>query len=118
MSPGRMTVQNMMPLILLPEPARSRTAPDSDTDNLKVSCAPNALLMVNCVADLMGKEDTEKFRERVAGGAEMAKRISPIPHLGKHTPPTLILDGDQDRWFEMAKTFVDKLQSLGMRAEL
>ncbi|MDW8242766.1 MAG: alpha/beta hydrolase [Thermogemmata sp.] len=93
-------------------------APDAETDNLKVSCMPNALLMVNCVTDLMGMEDSQRFRERVPGGHEMAKRISPIHHLGKHTPPTLILDGDRDRWFELAKTFVDKLQSYGVRAEL
>jgi acetyl esterase/lipase len=30
----------------------------------------------------------------------------------------LILDGDRDRWFDLAKTFVNKLQEHGVRAEL
>ncbi|MCS7017025.1 MAG: alpha/beta hydrolase [Gemmatales bacterium] len=93
-------------------------APDSATDNLKVSCMPNALLLVNCVADMTGMQDSPRFRERVPGGAEMAKRLSPIHHLGKHTPPTLILDGDQDRWFGLAKKFVEQLDAHGVRAEL
>lgn len=79
---------------------------------------PNALLMVNCVADMTMMEDSERFRQRVAGGAEMAKKLSPIHHLGKHTPPTLILDGDQDRWFPLAKTFVQKLKQHNVKAEL
>ncbi|MCS6850072.1 MAG: alpha/beta hydrolase fold domain-containing protein [Gemmataceae bacterium] len=93
-------------------------APDTEGEDRTISCAPNALLMVNCVADLLGMEQSDKFQQRVPGGKEMADRLSPIRHLGKHTPPTLILDGDGDRWFEMAKTFVDTLTSHGVRAEL
>lgn len=93
-------------------------APDDPQDDLLVSPAPNALMMVNCVADLTGMQDSEKFRQRVAGGSAMAERISPLRHLGKHMPPTLILDGDQDKWFETAKQFVDKLTACGVRAEL
>lgn len=93
-------------------------APDAETDRRDISCTPNALLMVNCVADLMGMEDSQKFRDRVPGGEDMARRLSPILHLGPQFPPTLILDGDQDRWFELAKTFVDRLHSHGVKAEL
>jgi acetyl esterase/lipase len=93
-------------------------APDDPADDTRISCAPNALMMVNCVADFMGMEDSEKFRQRVPGGKAMADRLSPFRHLGKHTPPTLILDGDQDRWFDLAKSFVQKLKEHGVRAEL
>ncbi|MCX7751157.1 MAG: alpha/beta hydrolase, partial [Candidatus Bipolaricaulota bacterium] len=93
-------------------------APDDPADDLRLSSAPNALLMINCVVDFREMEDTEKFRERVPGGGEMAARLSPILHLGPGWPPTLILDGDRDRWFGLAQRFVDILTSYGVRAEL
>jgi hypothetical protein len=93
-------------------------APDDPADDRKISCAPNALLMVNCVADFRDMDETAKFKQRVPGGAEMGARLSPIRHLGSGWPPTLILVGDLDRWFGLAKTFVDTLTSHGVRAEL
>ncbi|MCS6859835.1 MAG: alpha/beta hydrolase fold domain-containing protein [Abditibacteriales bacterium] len=96
----------------------SAAAPDDPADDLRISCVPNALLMVNCVADFEGMDETEKFKQRVPGGAEMGARLSPVRHLGPNWPPTLILDGDLDRWFGLAKTFVDKLTAHGVRAEL
>ncbi|MCX8038808.1 MAG: alpha/beta hydrolase [Candidatus Sumerlaeia bacterium] len=93
-------------------------APDDPNDDLRISCAPNALLMVNCVADFKGMDESEKFRQRVPGGAAMAARLSPARHLSPQWPPTLVLDGDQDRWFDLAKTVVDKLAAHGVHAEL
>ncbi|MCX7885743.1 MAG: alpha/beta hydrolase fold domain-containing protein [Verrucomicrobiae bacterium] len=93
-------------------------APDDPGDDLKISCAPNALLMVNCVADFKGMDETEKFKQRVPGGTAMGERLSPARHLSAKWPPTLILDGDRDRWFDLAKTVVKKLVVLGVRAEL
>lgn len=93
-------------------------APDDPGDDRRIACAPNALLMVNCVADFRGMDQTEKFQQRVPGGAEMGVRLSPARHLGPNWPPTLILDGDRDKWFELAQTFVDQLTAHGVRAEL
>ncbi|MCX7011822.1 MAG: alpha/beta hydrolase, partial [Candidatus Sumerlaeota bacterium] len=88
-------------------------APDSETDNLEVSCAPNALVLMNCVADLTAGA----FATRVSGGAEMARRISPVLHVSADTPPTLILDGSEDAWVTTAEQFTDKATALGVRCE-
>ncbi len=88
-------------------------APDSETDNLKVSCAPNALVLINCVADLT----PGGLSARVSGGAEMARRISPVLHVSTKTPPTLIMDGSQDNWVPTARQFTDKATALGVRCE-
>src|SRR5206468_9394920 len=75
-------------------------APNSETDNLKISCAPNALVLINCVADL-----TPGGLATRVGGAEMARRISPVLHVGAKTPPTLIMDGSEDNCVNTAKQF-------------
>jgi acetyl esterase/lipase len=87
-------------------------APDSETDDLKVSCAPNALVLFNCVADLT----PEPLATRV-GGAEMARRVSPVLHVSTKTPPTLILDGSEDNWVGTAKQFTDQAAAHGVRCE-
>jgi|GEM_PF-416488 len=87
-------------------------APDAETDNLKVSCAPNALVLINCVADFTPGGLTAR-----AGGAEMARRISPVLHVSTKTPPTLIMDGSEDNWVTTAKQFTDKATALGVRCE-
>lgn len=87
-------------------------APDADTDDLKVSCAPNALVLINCVADL-----TPLGLAKRVGGAEMARRVSPVLHVGAKTPTTLILDGSRDNWVGTAKQFTDKATAAGVRCE-
>ena len=87
-------------------------APDSESDNLKISCAPNALVLINCVADLT----PSPLATRV-GGAEMARRVSPVLHVSTNTPPTLILDGSEDNWVSTARQFTDRATLLGVRCE-
>jgi acetyl esterase/lipase len=87
-------------------------APDAETDDLKISCAPNALVLLNCVTDLtIGGMATR------AGGVEMARRISPVLHVSATTPPTLILDGADDNWVSTAKQFTDKATASGAPCE-
>src|ERR1051325_168645 len=87
-------------------------APDSETDNLKTSCAPNALVLINCVADL-----TPGGLATRVGGAEMARRVSPVLHVGTNTPSTLIMDGSEDNWVPTAKQFTDRATAAGARCE-
>ena len=73
---------------------------------------PNALVLINCVADL-----TPGPLAARAGGAEMAHRISPVRHLSTKTPPTLIMDGSEDNWVTTANQFTDQATALGVRCE-
>ena len=87
-------------------------APDAETDDLKISCAPNALVLINCVADL-----TPGGLATRVGGAEMARRVSPVLHVSTKTPPTLIMDGSEDNWVGTAKQFTDQATAVGVRCE-
>lgn len=51
---------------------------------------------------------------------EIARNISPIYHITKDTPPTLIIHGDADTLvpIQQSQTFLDKLKSMGVQAEL
>jgi acetyl esterase/lipase len=52
--------------------------------------------------------------------AEIGKTISPITHVTKDDPPTLIIHGDADKLvpFQQAEIIIDKLKEAGVPAEL
>ena len=59
---------------------------------------PNAMILFNPVltlADLDGWK-AKGFGVKGRLGVEKAEDLSPSHHIGKHTPPTLILHGDKD----------------------
>ena len=51
---------------------------------------------------------------------DIARQISPIYHITKETPPTLIVHGDADKLvpIQQAQSFIDKLKATGVPAEL
>ncbi len=77
---------------------------------------PNALILFNPVLDTTRKGiEAEKFEDAAA-----AKAASPMHHLRKKLPPTLILHGTQDRAqpFTNSKKFQSKMKWRGNVCEL
>ena len=79
-----------------------------------VSCVPNALVLYNPVCDTT---------MRGYGGKRLAERmyeLSPVHHLQKHMPPTLIFHGRADKTvpFENAQRFKNLMDDLGNACEL
>jgi acetyl esterase/lipase len=92
-------------------------APNDPGDDLKVSCRPDALVLISCVTDLATSDRATQFADRV-GGAEVARSISPLLHITAETPPTLIMCGSLDRWLPQGKAFAEKAKAAGASAEL
>ena len=79
-------------------------------DDLKASCVPNALVLFN-----PGVEATEE-KARQKGGEEavgLVKEISPLGHVRKDAPPTIIFHGTADTTvpFESILRFQKKCRS-------
>jgi acetyl esterase/lipase len=73
-----------------------------------VATTPNAVLLFNPILDTTRKEiEAQKFPN-----AKAAKAASPIHHLRRKLPPTLILHGTADRAvpFEISKKFARKMR--------
>jgi acetyl esterase/lipase len=62
-------------------------APNSDTDDLRVSCIPNALLLYYPVASLVDDPRVERFTQAL-GGKEMVTKLSPARQVTRSWPPT------------------------------
>jgi acetyl esterase/lipase len=87
---------------------------DDPSDNLAVSCKPNALVLFNPVIDNgpegYGYERTgERFRE-----------ISPLHNISRGNPPTLFFLGTSDNLIPVstAKAFQEKMRAEGNRCDL
>ncbi len=48
----------------------------------------------------------------------MVARISPLQHITKDLPPTLILIGSKDRFLDQNREFMSKAKGLGVRVEI
>ena len=86
-------------------------------DDPKTSCIPNALVLFN-----PGVEATEE-KARQKGGEEavgLVKEISPLGHVRKDAPPTIIFHGTADTTvpIESVLRFQKKMQELGNRCEI
>ena len=86
-------------------------------DDRKASCVPNALVLFN-----PGVEATEE-KARQKGGEEavgLVKEISPLGHLRKNAPPTIVFHGTADTTvpFESILRFQKKMQEMGNRCEV
>lgn len=97
---------------------------DEATDNLKVSAMPNALVLFN-PALVMAPFDgvaLDGFESRVSAermGADPIK-LSPVHHVKKGTPPTIIFHGRADETvpYSTAEAFTREMQKAGNRCEL
>jgi acetyl esterase/lipase len=81
------------------------------TDNLKISCIPNVLLVNSGVFDLTEANSWIRAGlRRKKQDESLVKEISPTCFATKKLPPTLIIHGINDKnvAFSTAKEFVDK----------
>ena len=86
----------------------------SPDDDLSVSPKPNAMFLFNPVVDFVGLDLAPRF----GIDAELAARISPLQHITKDLPPTLILIGSKDRFLDQNREFMSKAKELGVRVEI
>lgn len=90
--------------------------PDPDTTAEPLPTKPFAMVLYNPVVDVVA---FCKTRPSNVKGID-PKSVSPIHHLSKDAPPTLVLHGTADPVvpFEIVKRFVDGLKDLGVDATL
>lgn len=69
-------------------------APNSETDDLKVSCKPDALLLYYPVASLVDGSRATSFMRLL--GDDLARKLSPVQHVTKAWPPTVMFSGTAD----------------------
>lgn len=82
-------------------------------DDLEVSPKPNALVLFNPVVDCVEIEKSRHF----LGDEALAERLSPIHHVTKDLPPTLILIGSEDGFYGQNDEFLKKARALGVQVE-
>lgn len=106
--------------------ALSTTLPglDQKGEDTTVSCAPNALVLFNPVLMVAPLEGVEFKGFSVGFGPERlgAERtaLSPIHHVKKGAPPTIIFHGEADTTvpYPMAEAFTRLMKAAGNRCEL
>lgn len=86
----------------------------SEGDDLSVSPKPNAMVLFNPVVDFVTLDRAPEFG--IVG--ELAVKISPLQHVAKDLPPTLILIGSKDRFLGQNEQFAAKARRLGARVEI
>lgn len=84
---------------------------EADSDDTAVSSKPNLLVLFNPALNTANVR-----REYIS--AELAKKISPVHHLTKDVPPTIIFFGTNDRLLTGAKEYIRAAGKLGFEAEL
>jgi acetyl esterase/lipase len=72
----------------------SADAPNSNTDDLSVSCTPNALLLYYPVASLVDGSRGFAFQRLL--GEDLAKKLSPAQNVTKTWPKTVMFSGTAD----------------------
>ena len=88
---------------------------NDSNDNLEISTMPYALFLYNPVLDTSKKGfGFNKF------GYKLYKTISPIEHIRKNTPPTLIMVGTEDKVLkqEIAELYKTKMEATNNRCDL
>jgi acetyl esterase/lipase len=68
--------------------------PNSGTDDLRVSCIPNGLLLYYPVASLVDGSRAGAFQRLL--GEDLALKLSPARHVSKSWPATVIFSGTAD----------------------
>jgi acetyl esterase/lipase len=92
---------------------------DEVSDNLKISSVPNALVLFNPVLDL--PEVLNQLPKRMVKTlTNRETEISPVHHIFKGAPPTIIFHGTADESvpFSQAVKFCDEMNKSGNRCEV
>jgi len=87
--------------------------PGSEPKDEKVSSKANALILFNPVLRF-GPQLLKKIDNDEAVG----KAISPILHLAKDSPPTLLFFGTDDFLYKQGQEFIQRSKELGHRSEM
>ena len=107
---------------------------DDQSDNLKSSAVPNAMVLYNPLSDFT----TSPFINRIICGAaldkkptpesqmpnseqlELARKLSPLYNVHKNQPPTLVLHGTDDTVIlpEQSVQFTEAMKKAGNKCEL
>ncbi len=91
-------------------------APNSDTDDLRVSCIPNALLLYYPVASLVDDSRAGAFKRLL--GDELALKLSPARHVTKSWPATVLFSGTADIELGNGILLHNKAKEAGVNFEL
>ncbi|HEY2572695.1 MAG TPA: alpha/beta hydrolase [Verrucomicrobiaceae bacterium] len=91
-------------------------APNSDTDDLKVSCKPDALLLYYPVASLVDGSRGMAFKRLL--GDDLAKKLSPVQFVTQSWPPTVMFSGTADIELENGILLHNKARDAGVKFEL
>lgn len=93
------------------------------TDNAQVSCAPNAMILLNPVVNSMEhKFRIQKFKDdaKQPDSESHAAEINPLTSIRAGMPPTIIFHGTKDKisGYQFVKQFADDYEKAGNRCEL
>ncbi len=91
-------------------------APNSGTDDLGVSCTPNALLLFFPVASLVDGSRGFAFQRLL--GDDLAKKLSPAQNVTKAWPPTVMFSGTADIELTNGILLHNKAKEAGVNFEL
>lgn len=98
---------------------------DDAHEERAISSRPDALVLYNPALDLVRAEVRAGRSETVQGGiakrlGAKAEQLSPIRHIKRGAPPTIIFHGTEDRLVPHAEAeaFVAQMKKAGNRAEL
>ena len=92
---------------------------DSPTDDLAVSCRPNAMVLHFPLLDfLAGGTRTTPFLDALGGDRELGRRLSPAHHWSSEMPPTLVLIGTKDPMYDTLRAFASKWQAAGGEVDI
>jgi len=85
--------------------------------DVKVSCAPNALVLVSPAVSV---SSSDGWFRRLLGSKADPRALSPDEHLRSGLPPTVIVTGRQDTVTPLAgvQAFADRMRAAGNRCEL
>jgi len=85
------------------------------SEESKVSCRPNALVLFNPVVD---HTRLPKRTPATELEASLRKKLSPMLYLQKSAPPAILFYGTADKFLEQGEAYAAKAKELGVRADL
>ena len=95
---------------------------DEPTESLSISSKPNVMVLYNPAVALARFEGMKADPEREAAMPNRAGtdpvRLSPIHHLKKSTPPSLVLIGTADGLYPQCQLFAVECERLGVRCDM
>lgn len=107
--------------------ATTATLPEFDepSEGKSISSRPNALVLFNPALDLTPKgfkvdANNKRYAERASRFGADPKELSPRHHIGRDTPPAIILHGKQDTTvpYAQVQAFTEAMKKAGRRCEL